>query len=164
MKSDQQQNPGEDHEDLSREGIASVRSDFHIDGYSGPRARMVLNAQDTGSDRSFPSSSDDSRLGIFERLIMMMLAVLTAFAVVASLALIPFGMLAYAIYRPISVLLGPLFSKRPPSRFVILGTEGSYIIKDIVTREFVAKNIPSMASARKMLRIFQSDKPTTEDK
>jgi len=90
------------------------------------------------------------------------LALLTMFAVVVSLAVVPFAILGYYAYRGFSLAIGFLLQKKDISRFVILGTDGSYIIKDVVTREFVAKNVSSMSSARKILRIFESDKPTSE--
>jgi len=162
MNTDPHQKVGEGHEDLSREGDNSIRSDVHIDGYSGPRARMVLNAKDSRDDISIPSSSDDSRLGVFERIVMAGLGVLTMTAVMASLVVVPFAILSYYIYIPISSLIKFMSSERSQSRFVILGTTGSYIIKDVVTREFVAKNVSSIKSAKKILKIFESDKSTME--
>jgi hypothetical protein len=47
-------------------------------------------------------------------------------------------------------------------RFFILGTDGSYIIKDVETREFVAKNIKTMRSAKRIIKIFKSEYHTKD--
>ena len=151
-----QQQTGGVHEDLSREGHNSVRDGVHVDGYSGPRARLVFISPDAGGDKPVAADEDDSRLGLFERIVVVLLAVLTMAAIIVSILMLPASLAVYFVYTGIAKAVRLFFSKKQRGRFVILGTNGSYMIKDIVTREFVAKNISKERSARKILRIFES--------
>jgi hypothetical protein len=45
----------------------------------------------------------------------------------------------------------------PENRFIILGEAESYIVKDTATREFVAKNIPTIQSAERIRQIFEDN-------
>jgi hypothetical protein len=47
-------------------------------------------------------------------------------------------------------------------RFVILGEVGSYIVKDILLREFVATKIRTLDTAERIREIFESDAKTEE--
>ena len=87
---------------------------------------------------------------------MVLLAVLTMAAIIVSILMRPASLAVYFVYTGIAKAVRLFFSKKQRGRFVILGTNGSYMIKDIVTREFVAKNISKERSARKILRIFES--------
>lgn len=159
---DQQQTGGV-HEDLSREGHNSIRDGVHVDGYSGPRARMVFFSPDTGSNKPVTADEDDSRLGPFERIVVFFLGLLTMSAILVSILVLPISITAYLLYAAMMKAFRLFFPKKQRGRFVILGTNGSYMIKDIVTREFVAKNIPKERSARKILRIFESEYTNVEE-
>ena len=47
--------------------------------------------------------------------------------------------------------------------FVILGNEGSYIVKNIRTNTFVARDINNIGSAEKILMIFFDDQAHDEE-
>jgi hypothetical protein len=157
-----QQNPGEGHEDLRRKGHSSSQSDFHLDGYNGNRARMAFGEPILGNDRGIASVEDDHRLGALERIVLVLLAMFIIFAVIASMLILPFAFILYLLFRGPMLIFNAFKKSETNKRFFILGTEGSYTIKDVETREFVAKNIPTMRSAKRILRIFESEYPTKE--
>ncbi len=84
------------------------------------------------------------------------------FAVIASMLILPFAFILYLLFRGPMLIFNAFKKSETNKRFFILGTEGSYTIKDVETREFVAKNIPTMRSAKRILRIFESEYPTKE--
>lgn len=94
---------------------------------------------------------------------MFFLGLLTMSAILVSILVLPISITAYLLYAAMMKAFRLFFPKKQRGRFVILGTNGSYMIKDIVTREFVAKNIPKERSARKILRIFESEYTNVEE-
>lgn len=48
-------------------------------------------------------------------------------------------------------------------RFVILGEVGSYIVKDALLREFVAKRIRTLDAAERIRETFESDAKTEDE-
>lgn len=154
---------GESHEDHHGQSVSDPADSLFSDGYSGPRARMVLGEHDNGGGGTDASGSAHSRIGVFERGLNAFIALLVMIAIIISVCIVPFVLTAYFIYTGLKKMKSLLFGRRNPSRFVILGTEGSYMIKDIDSREFVAKHIPNMRAAKKILRIFTSNTVQTRN-
>jgi hypothetical protein len=112
--------------------------------------------------RGLTSAEDDSKLGALERIVLVLLAIFIIAAVIVSLFILPFAFILYLLFRGPMLIFNAFKKSETNKRFFILGAEGSYTIKDVETREFVAKNIPTMSSAKRILRIFESDHRTRE--
>jgi len=162
MITNTKQNPGECHEDLRRQSHRSSQSDFHHDGYNGDRARMVFSESVLDNDRGLTPIEDDHRLGLFERIVLVMLGTFIIGSVIVSLFIIPFAFLLYLLLRGPMLIFNFFKKTQTNERFFILGTDGSYIIKDVETREFVAKNIKTMRSAKRIIKIFKSEYHTKD--
>jgi hypothetical protein len=76
-----------------------------LDGYSGARARMVFDVSGIHGFERDPVNRDDDKLGFFERTISISMSVGLLICVMASLAVLPFALLGYSIYKPIASLI-----------------------------------------------------------
>ncbi len=110
--------------------------------------------------RGLTSAEDYSKLGVFERIVLVLLAVLIIGAVIVSVLLVPIAFLLYLLFRGPMLIFNAFKKSETNKRFFILGTEGSYTIKDVEAREFVAKNIPTLRCAERILKIFESEHRT----
>lgn len=164
MNEDPRNHKGESHEGSDGQHLSDVQDHLRPDSYSGPRACMVLSDKDPGNCGSDSTHAAYVKIGTFERVVNAFIALLVVVAIIASVCIVPFALASYFIYIGLKKMMNLLFRNRNAGRFVILGIHGSYMIKDLEKREFVAKHIPNMRAAKKILRIFTSNTVQTRNK
>lgn len=103
MEDQYQQTSGEGDESVHRKGVDDSGDLTVLDGYSGPRSRMVYGKQSYDLFGTNTSRKHDFKLGILERITLAGLAGLIVFAILVSLAILPFAMAGFFFYKALSI-------------------------------------------------------------
>lgn len=102
MEHKHQQKEEQDHAEVLGSCNDSPGGDHNVDGYSGPRARMVLDQRGTDLSERVSAREGIHKLGLMERIVRILLASGMAAAIVISLLLLPFAFVWFFIYIGLS--------------------------------------------------------------
>lgn len=113
MEDQHQQNPtGDEDERIHGQVTRNSGVSGFLDGYSGPRARMVLDSSGDSIFGSIPADSNGPKLGILERIVSAFLSFGFLSAILISLVIVPIVMLGYGIYVTIERLGSKFFLRK----------------------------------------------------
>lgn len=117
MQFQYQQTRGDEDESAHRKSFDDPGDSAVIDGYSGPRSRMVYGKRNDNFSETNPSRGYDPKLGILERITLAGLAALVTASIIASLIILPFAIAGFFFWKGIKssyIFFNKLLTGRRP--------------------------------------------------